>query len=175
MFVTENTASIKKLASFEDHFSLLIYAWQMQKPSRKQLHWEKNTQAFPWLSSCFVLCDYKTCFCGMHNQGAEHLVKSCYSKMSVELNIIVVFPFFFFFNSLQLANIMTSNNTVSETCWNDSDRLPSCAARLIHCEVVEFFGVCWGVRGWGGTCRCSAQRRASGLREPPSGPRRPFQ
>lgn len=67
------------------------------------------------------LCHYKTCFCGMHNQGAEHLAKSCYSKMSMKLNMIVVIflkkkqktpqksqP------NKQLDNIMTSNNTHCE-------------------------------------------------------------
>lgn len=74
------------------------------------------------------LCHYKTCFCGMHNQGAEHLVKSRYSKTSIKLNMIVVIFFFFslFFlttrNSwitLWLAIILT----MSDTCWNNGFRL----------------------------------------------------
>lgn len=47
----------------------------------------------------------------MLNQGAEHLLKSCYSKTFTKLNIIVVF-----LNNKQLDNIMTSNNTVSDAC-----------------------------------------------------------
>lgn len=118
LFVTENT-DYQGMGLFWGSFFHVWFMFDRCKNHLKYSCVKKRTHRhFHDFHLALYLCHYKTCFCSMHNQGAEHLLKSCYSKMFIKLNIIVVF-----LNNEQLDNIMTSNNTVSDTCWNDGYRL----------------------------------------------------
>lgn len=77
---------------------------------------ERTQRHFHDFHLALYLCHDKTWFCGLHQQGAEDLEKSCNRKVSIKINMIVLFFFFFLFIKLpkQRAGCMTSSNTHCE-------------------------------------------------------------